>query len=107
MDSQLFAFIVCHISWSTCVVTHRVVRSLGGDLLAGMTVASMLIPQSVSYATSLAKLSPVTGLVRNHSRFCCNDPLISRDTVLSIDTRNDVCLARDFKATQCRSRSSA
>ncbi|KAF5320829.1 hypothetical protein D9619_002055 [Psilocybe cf. subviscida] len=35
---------------------------LGGDLLAGMTVASMLIPQSVSYATSLAKLSPVTGL---------------------------------------------
>ncbi|KAF9075580.1 sulfate anion transporter [Rhodocollybia butyracea] len=36
--------------------------SLGGDLLAGVTVASMLIPQSVSYASSLAKLSPVTGL---------------------------------------------
>ncbi|KAJ3810813.1 sulfate anion transporter [Lentinula aff. lateritia] len=35
---------------------------LGGDLLAGLTVASMLIPQSVSYASSLAKLSPVTGL---------------------------------------------
>ncbi|PPQ88997.1 hypothetical protein CVT25_005095 [Psilocybe cyanescens] len=35
---------------------------LGGDFLAGITVASMLIPQSVSYATSLAKLSPVTGL---------------------------------------------
>ncbi|TCD66273.1 hypothetical protein EIP91_001602 [Steccherinum ochraceum] len=35
---------------------------LGGDVLAGITVASMLIPQSVSYATSLAKLSPVTGL---------------------------------------------
>ncbi|KDR75521.1 hypothetical protein GALMADRAFT_247970 [Galerina marginata CBS 339.88] len=34
----------------------------GGDFLAGITVASMLIPQSVSYATSLAKLSPVTGL---------------------------------------------
>lgn len=34
----------------------------GGDFLAGLTVASMLIPQSVSYATSLAKLSPVTGL---------------------------------------------
>ncbi|KAF8911625.1 sulfate anion transporter [Gymnopilus junonius] len=33
-----------------------------GDFLAGITVASMLIPQSVSYATSLAKLSPVTGL---------------------------------------------
>ncbi|KAF8058779.1 sulfate anion transporter [Lyophyllum atratum] len=35
---------------------------LGGDVLAGITVASMLIPQSVSYATSLAKLSPRTGL---------------------------------------------
>lgn len=37
---------------------------LGGDVLAGMTVACMLIPQSVSYASSLAKLSPVSGLVR-------------------------------------------
>jgi hypothetical protein len=35
----------------------------GGDLTAGLTVAAMLVPQSVSYATSLAKLSPVTGLV--------------------------------------------
>lgn len=35
---------------------------LGGDLTAGLTVAAMLVPQSVSYATSLAKLSPVTGL---------------------------------------------
>ncbi|PFH53352.1 hypothetical protein AMATHDRAFT_1412 [Amanita thiersii Skay4041] len=35
---------------------------LGGDFLAGLTVASMLIPQSVSYASSLAKLNPVTGL---------------------------------------------
>ncbi|KAF9523825.1 sulfate anion transporter [Crepidotus variabilis] len=33
-----------------------------GDFLAGVTVASMLIPQSVSYASTLAKLSPVTGL---------------------------------------------
>ena len=38
-------------------------RRLGGDILGGITVASMLIPQSVSYASSLAKLSPVTGLV--------------------------------------------
>jgi MFS superfamily sulfate permease-like transporter len=37
---------------------------LGGDVVAGITVASMLIPQSVSYATSLAKLNPITGLVR-------------------------------------------
>jgi high affinity sulfate transporter 1 len=35
---------------------------LGGDVLAGVTVACMLIPQSVSYASSLAKLSPVSGL---------------------------------------------
>jgi len=34
----------------------------GGDLSAGLTVAALLIPQSVSYATSLAKMSPVTGL---------------------------------------------
>lgn len=34
--------------------------------MAGITVASMLVPQSVSYASSLAKLSPVTGLVRYH-----------------------------------------
>ncbi|KAJ7658522.1 sulfate anion transporter [Mycena rosella] len=35
---------------------------LGGDVLAGLTVASMLIPQSVSYATSLAQMSPLAGL---------------------------------------------
>ncbi|KAH9915418.1 sulfate anion transporter [Fomitopsis serialis] len=34
----------------------------GGDLLGGLTVACMLIPQSVSYATSLARLNPTTGL---------------------------------------------
>ncbi|KAJ8076838.1 hypothetical protein PM082_001261 [Marasmius tenuissimus] len=33
-----------------------------GDFLSGITVASMLIPQSVSYATSLAKLTPTAGL---------------------------------------------
>lgn len=40
------------------------INRIGGDILAGLTVAAMLIPQSVSYATSLAKISPVTGLVR-------------------------------------------
>ena len=45
-------------------LTLELLCSFGGDFLAGLTVASMLIPQSVSYATSLAKLSPVTGLVR-------------------------------------------
>ncbi|EAU84208.2 endoplasmic reticulum protein [Coprinopsis cinerea okayama7 len=36
---------------------------LGGDILAGLTVGCILIPQSISYASSLAKLSPVTGLI--------------------------------------------
>lgn len=45
--------------------THQTERRLGGDILGGLTVASMLIPQSVSYASSLAKLSPVAGLVRS------------------------------------------
>lgn len=36
---------------------------LGGDFLAGLTIACILIPQSISYASSLAKLSPVTGLL--------------------------------------------
>ncbi|KAJ7075291.1 sulfate anion transporter [Mycena belliarum] len=35
---------------------------LMGDLLAGLTVASILIPLSVSYATSLAQMSPLMGL---------------------------------------------
>ena len=44
-------------------LTGITLGSFAGDFLAGITVASMLIPQSVSYASSLAKLSPVTGLV--------------------------------------------
>ncbi|KAJ2918011.1 hypothetical protein MD484_g2366, partial [Candolleomyces efflorescens] len=36
---------------------------LGGDFLAGLTVACILIPQSISYASSLAKLNPATGLI--------------------------------------------
>ncbi|KAI0048797.1 hypothetical protein FA95DRAFT_995286 [Auriscalpium vulgare] len=43
-------------------IPHYSIHLLGGDVLAGLTVAAMLIPQSVSYASSLAKLSPVTGL---------------------------------------------
>ncbi|KAL4064287.1 sulfate transporter family-domain-containing protein [Scleroderma yunnanense] len=35
---------------------------LGGDIIAGISLAAMLIPQSVSYGTSLAKLSPTSGL---------------------------------------------
>lgn len=43
--------------------------SLGGDFLAGLTVACILIPQSVSYGTSLARLSPTAGLVCHDSHF--------------------------------------
>ncbi|OBZ69840.1 hypothetical protein A0H81_10083 [Grifola frondosa] len=47
---------------STAWIPEYSLSLLGGDVLAGVTVACMLIPQSVSYASSLAKLSPVTGL---------------------------------------------
>ena len=57
-------------SWSLSVLPSPTLygtlicsRSLGGDVLAGVTVAAMLIPQSVSYATSLARLPPTAGLV--------------------------------------------
>ncbi|KAI1788302.1 sulfate anion transporter [Ganoderma leucocontextum] len=47
---------------STSWIPQYSLSLLAGDVLAGVTIASMLIPQSVSYASSLAKLSPVTGL---------------------------------------------
>ncbi|KAI0002285.1 sulfate anion transporter [Russula compacta] len=43
-------------------IPHYTLSLFGGDFIAGLTVAAMLIPQSVSYASSLAKMSPVTGL---------------------------------------------
>ncbi|CAK5275870.1 unnamed protein product [Mycena citricolor] len=46
------------IAW----IPNYSISYLGGDVLAGLTVASMLIPQSVSYATSLAQMSPLSGL---------------------------------------------
>ncbi|KAF7791398.1 hypothetical protein EIP86_002412 [Pleurotus ostreatoroseus] len=47
---------------ATAWIPEYTLALLGGDVLGGVTVACMLIPQSVSYASSLAKLSPVTGL---------------------------------------------
>lgn len=35
---------------------------LAGDILGGITLASLLVPQSISYATSLSKLGPANGL---------------------------------------------
>lgn len=42
--------------------SYRPKDQFKGDLLAGLTVACLLIPQSISYATSLAHLSPLAGL---------------------------------------------
>jgi high affinity sulfate transporter 1 len=47
---------------ATSWIPNYTLSLLGGDILAGVTVASMLIPQSVSYASSLAHMSPVAGL---------------------------------------------
>jgi len=70
-------------------LTRVLALRFGGDFLAGITVASMLIPQSVSYASTLAKLSPVTGLVRN----CAmprhrSESLIYSFSVLSVNSRD-------------------
>ena len=50
--------------------------SFSGDFLAGLTVACILIPQSVSYGTSLARLTPTAGLVCRASHFALS--LVSR-----------------------------
>lgn len=57
--------------------------SLFGDIIAGITIASIIIPQSISYASSLAKLEPTTGLVSTMSiptrariRFVTHGPVV-------------------------------
>jgi len=44
--------------------------SLGSDVVAGVSLAAMVIPQSVSYGTSLAKIGPTAGLVSNKAFIC-------------------------------------
>lgn len=63
MDTRILVFFVRTVQSSGFHIPANRIHRFAGDFLAGMTVASMLIPQSVSYASSLAKLSPVTGLV--------------------------------------------
>jgi MFS superfamily sulfate permease-like transporter len=53
------AYYVPITSW---LPAYRPREQFRGDLLAGLTVAFLLIPQSISYATSLAHLSPLSGL---------------------------------------------
>lgn len=43
-------------------LAHYDFSTFGGDLIAGLTVACLIIPQSMSYASSLAHLPPVAGL---------------------------------------------
>jgi len=77
--------------------------SLGGDFLAGLTVACILIPQSVSYGTSLARLSPTAGLVCHGFHFALHHlhlSLISHpmtfflSAVFGIYSRNFLCHVR-------------
>lgn len=43
-------------------LAHYDIKLLGGDITAGVTLACLIIPQSMSYASSLAHLTPVAGL---------------------------------------------
>lgn len=66
----------------------------------------MLVPQSVSYASSLAKLSPVTGLVRDHFNLDVDIPngtYAHLLLVLGIDTWYYIRTARKLKTTECSS----
>lgn len=97
VDTELFPFTVCPCHSQCSCPEQFTVNSFGGDFLAGITVASMLVPQSVSYASSLAKLSPVTGLVRPIS--CRQLALyllnwIQLDSVFRINSWHFLCFPR-------------
>ncbi|KAG9312209.1 sulfate transporter family-domain-containing protein [Chiua virens] len=47
---------------STAWIPDYSLSLLGGDVLGGVSLAAMLIPQSVSYGTALAKIGPTAGL---------------------------------------------
>ncbi|KAI9366042.1 sulfate transporter family-domain-containing protein [Zopfochytrium polystomum] len=55
------------LSW---LPTYSISKNLEGDVVAGMTVACLLIPQALSYAQALVKIPPVYGL------YTCFVPLI-------------------------------
>jgi hypothetical protein len=56
---QRAKYYIPSINW----MTHYSVANLSGDVVAGLTVSSVLIPQSISYAASLGRLSPAAGLL--------------------------------------------
>lgn len=106
MDSKLLVFTVCSCSLSVIPFFDVLWRRFGGDFLAGVTVASMLIPQSVSYASSLAKLSPVTGLVSKHT-YLCLWPCLHTCPVFCVDPRHHLRAPRKLKTAERGSRGSA
>ncbi|KAF8756746.1 Sulfate anion transporter [Rhizoctonia solani] len=46
-----------------CMVANTTFVQLLGDFAAGLTVASLVIPMSMSYASGLARLDPLAGLI--------------------------------------------
>ena len=76
---------------------HIAHSRLGGDLLAGISVASILIPISVSYATSLAKLNPLTGLVSNTPPMSSLGTYMISGLVFSFHPGPRICVPGIFK----------
>jgi hypothetical protein len=111
-----FSVALISISMSNYRGCGRDANRFGGDLIAGLTVACMLIPQSVSYATSLAKMSPVTGLVSRQlfaTVLCLSRRIrVMRSathlavllTVFRINTRDCIRTPWFLKAVECCTR---
>lgn len=55
---QRSKYYVPALSW----IPNYSFASLGGDVVSGISVACLLVPQSISYASGLATLAPVAGL---------------------------------------------
>ncbi|EIW80488.1 sulfate anion transporter [Coniophora puteana RWD-64-598 SS2] len=61
-DVQKWTRRVLYYIPSTAWIPNYSFSLLGGDLMAGATMAAMIIPGSISYGISLAKLGPTAGL---------------------------------------------
>ncbi len=70
LDAKILGFFVCQTNKLPTDIEFLPnldsFSSLPGDTLAAFSVASISIPQSISYATFLSGLSPLAGLVSNH-----------------------------------------
>lgn len=112
MDTELFFRPVrVYLSQAT-VPRSQSSNRLGGDVLAGLTVAALLVPQSVSYATSLAGISPIAGLVRSlsvHPRLVIGPILKLHHYFLlgfSLYPRHHIRVSRNIQTAECRARGS-